>query len=235
MKTYLYAIFIFIVSCDSVGYNENSQNPILPASEVRYLESSGQIRAILQLKQGDSLATAQSYTPASDQPPLFLGSPMQFRETRQRWMEERELDWTGQLRFAIPRPADSGDRERLAYEINMDPPTIDSIPTTIDLSRGSRFRFGDSSLEDNESLLIFFETREWNPGVKRILIAGPTSDSYARLPPEALRELPAGNYELYLVKQKLSRDTIPGLRASTQIEYFTKRGAVEVVGSQSSE
>ncbi|MEM6878538.1 MAG: hypothetical protein AAF544_08270, partial [Bacteroidota bacterium] len=73
-----------------------------------------------------------------------------------------------------------------------------------------------------------FETRDWGPGVKRILIAGPTSTEYARLPPESLTELPPGNYDLYLVKQKLSRDTVPGLRASTQIEFFTESKSVEV-------
>jgi len=228
MKVYLFTICIFIISCQSAPSVEKDDSFLLPVTEIRYEELSGQIRAILKLNHGDSLTSSQLYSPAEGRSPLFMGSPMQARPASNQWIERRDTPWPDQIKLSIPHLAETGNRDRTEFEVSMKRPFADSLPSRIALSEGSRFAFGNHPLEDNESVLIFFETRDWSPGVKRILIAGPTSTEYARLPPESLTELPPGNYDLYLVKQKLSRDTVPGLRASTQIEFFTESKSVEV-------
>ncbi|MEM6396702.1 MAG: hypothetical protein AAF741_10170 [Bacteroidota bacterium] len=228
MKAYLFIFCILVIACQAEPSEIEATNFILPVSEIRYEETNGILRAITSLNTGDSLPVATTYEPLPNVSPLFLNSPMQIRPADKRWVERRVIKWSDELSLAIPRPAETDEKERIKFNVFMPAPYIDSLPARIDLSKGTHFEYGDEPLEEGESLLIFFETREWDPGIKRILIAGPTRDATARLPPKTLRELRAGNYELYLVKQKLSRDTVEDMRASTQIEYFTKSKQVEV-------
>ncbi|MEM7575391.1 MAG: hypothetical protein AAF433_20965 [Bacteroidota bacterium] len=206
------------------------ENFLLPTAEIRYQERSRELRAIVQLRQGDSLASSTTYEAATGSV-SFLGSPMMDQLSTaagQRWQATRKIDWPAELYFSLPQPDFKNGDERFDLRFAMAPPTADSIPAIIDRAQGARFKFSNQALAANESLLLFFETRAWNPGVKRVLLAGPTNSAFFNLPAATIQELPAGNYEVYLVKQALVRDSLAQLKTSTQIEYFTRSRSVEV-------
>ena len=228
LNKYFGGILLLLFACQPTGLD--FEGFMLPTAEIRYQEHSRELRAMVQLRQGDSLATSSIYT-AEEGSVSFLGSPMLEQLSTaagERWQASRKMTWPAELYFNLPAPGHEAGDERTEVRFRMAAPSADSIPSVIDRTEGARFQFGDQPLAANESLLLFFETRAWNPGVKRILLAGPTKSPYFNLPSATIQELPTGTYEVYLVKQALIRDSLPELRSSTQIEYFTRSRSVEV-------
>lgn len=228
LNKYYSLLLLLLLACQQSA--PSYEGFLLPTAEIRYQERNRDLRAIVQLRQGDSLSASTTYE-APTGSVSFLGSPMMDQLSTaagQRWQTTRKIDWPAELSFSLPQPDFQSGDERFDLRFAMAPPSADSIPAIINRSQGARFKFSDQALAANESLLLFFETRAWNPGVKRVLLAGPTNSPYFNLPAATIRELPAGTYEVYLVKQALVRDSLPQLKSSTQIEYFTRSRSVEV-------
>lgn len=107
------------------------------------------------------------------------------------------------------------------------PPFADSIPAVIDKTKKVRFAASSHGLLETENLVAFFEPAD-RSAPRRILLRGPTSTGYLTLPKEAMSDIPAGKYEVYLVKQQLQKDSLPALQSSIQTEFFTRMVPVEV-------
>ncbi len=104
---------------------------------------------------------------------------------------------------------------------------IDSLPDTLYRNTAVNFEVADRGLTARESLVIFFEPGDRSTP-KRILVTGPTSTGKVSLPTRAIDDIAPGQYEVYLVKQRLFKDQIGTTKTSIQTEYFTESKNVVV-------
>jgi hypothetical protein len=162
--------------------------------------------------------------------PLKSGSPSLFGSTIPafpaagpgHFRDRRTLRFTSPIKFSVPCATDT-----CPVELAFTPPFADSIPAIIDKTKSIRFAAGSTGLLANEYLETFFEPDD-RSAPRRILLRGPTSSGILRLPKEALSDIPAGKYQVYLVKQQLQKDSLAQLQSSIQTEYFTRMVPVEI-------
>lgn len=136
--------------------------------------------------------------------------------------DRRTLPFTSPIKLTVPC-ATSPCSLALAFT----PPFADSIPAVINKKESVRFAAGSTGLLETEYLETFFEPED-RSAPRRILLRGPTSSGILSLPKEALSNIPAGKYQVYLVKQQLYKDSLSTLQSSIQTEYFTNMVPVEV-------
>jgi len=103
----------------------------------------------------------------------------------------------------------------------------DSIPSQISLAETVAFPVAGGGLLSDESLVIFFEPAD-RSSPKRIQLMGPTDTGIFTLPKNSLEDIPAGDYQVYLIKQQLHQDSTAYYKASIQTEYFSKTVLVKV-------
>ena len=148
--------------------------------------------------------------------PAFLAAgPGHFRD-------RRTLPFTSPLTFSVPCATSN-----CPLELIFSPPFADSIPAVINKKQSVHFAAGSTGLLETEYLEAFFESED-RSAPRRILLKGPTSSGIFRLPKEALSNIPAGKYQVYLIKQQLHKDSLSTLQSSIQMEYFTSMVPVEV-------
>jgi len=137
----------------------------------------------------------------------------------------REANFPSTLTLDVP----CGNRQAINCPviINLAIPFADSIPDVIDKTRTNRFAALPGGLLEHENMLLFFEPEDRSTP-RRILLQGPTSTGRVTLPKESIADVKPGEYQLYLVKQGLSKDSTANLQHSIQTEYFTRSVAVTV-------
>lgn len=134
----------------------------------------------------------------------------------------RTLPFTSPIKLSVPCATAA-----CPLELSFTPPFADSIPAIINKNQSVRFVAGSTGLLATENLEAFFEPAD-RSAPRRILLKGPTSSGTLSLPKEALSNIPAGKYQVYLVKQQLHKDSLLTLQSSVQTEYFTNMVPVEV-------
>ncbi|NJO86635.1 MAG: hypothetical protein HC821_00690 [Lewinella sp.] len=207
--------------------------PVRAQAEIRYLADQRELRGDLILSPGDSLS-GHDFFSLQNGSVAFLGSNMTARIVPggMRWRTEMQVDFPNELRFTFPRNPDQKSvlEDRLTLALSFSPPFPDSLPSIWNTSEVQRFEIGSAALGAHESIVVFFEPLSGGSGsVSRITISGPTASSQVVLPTVAQSELKAGDYEVYLVKQQIARDTLPGLLATTEISYHTRSRPVKII------
>ncbi|MEL6140506.1 MAG: hypothetical protein AAFU67_02690 [Bacteroidota bacterium] len=224
-----FAPVFFLLICWSCSPTPTTK-PIIAKADIRYLADQRQLRGNLQLFSGDSLANSTIYQPKHGSV-TFMRSVMEPTELPNtvRWNTEMKVDFPSQLQFTFPKKLET-PRKRHQLSINFSPPFADSIPNHIDKNRTARFSVGTEPLMEDESIVVFFEPVARNASPRRIVVAGPTATQEITLPRVTLQEVPKGEHGVYLIKQKLARDTLEGVLAATQVSYLTHTVKVIVEG-----
>ena len=104
LKKFFYPLLLLLLACQPSG--NKLEGFLLPTAEIRYQERSRELRAIMQLRQGDSLATSTTYA-AEEGSVSFLGSPMMEQlstASGERWKTSRNMAWPAELHFELPFP-----------------------------------------------------------------------------------------------------------------------------------
>lgn len=216
---------LFLYACQEAP----SVPTVIAKGEIRYLEDKRELRGELSLFRGDSLPGSMVYRPDAGKV-AFLGSAMQADELsdRQRWRTTMKVDYPADLRFTFPTE-DALNAPRTTLTINFPPPSTDSLPSSIDRKRSLRFAAGTQALTADENIVVFFEPEDRSERPRRIVVAGPTASEKITLPSTTLEDIPTGRHSVYLIKQKIARDTLEGVIAATQLSYHTRTKSVEVV------
>ena len=182
------------------------------SGHLRYQADAGRLTADLLLP--DSTA----------RPPAMLGEPMHALGSapgrQYRYAADRELP--DLVNFTV----DVDDQEA-TFSFVTRTIFVDSLPDTLYRDTSASFAVADRGLTDRESLVVFFEPADRSTP-KRILVTGPTSTGVVNLPPIAIDDIAVGDYEVYLVKQRLFKDQIGTTKVSLQTEYFTETKQVRV-------
>jgi len=178
--------------------------PATVTATVRYQETSQMLEATLSLEPVDSTINAIY--------PTLFGTAMESMPLvgPGRYRTRRNLPFPVDIGFTVPCP--DGPNCPLTYSFL--PPTADSIPEQINKTKSLRFAVGTAGMEEGESLVVFFEPANRSTP-RRLQLLGPTKSKYLTLRKEALTDIPAGAYEVYLVKQRLDKAKRPGLTPPT--------------------
>ncbi len=204
--------------CTCGPAQQEQQGPSIIAGTIRYQQESQLLEATLRVEPVDSSINAVSPTLlGSAMPPATLAGPG-------RYQTRRTLPFPVDIRLTAPCP--TGTNCPINYSFQ--PPFSDSIPANLQLGASARFPVGTEGLKENESLVIFFEPAD-RSAPRRIQLLGPTSDGTLTLRKEVFSDIPAGQYEVYLVKQQLQKDSSATLVSSIQTEYFSKAKSVEIL------
>lgn len=190
--------------------------PTTVAGTLRYQESGQVLEATLTLNPSDSLPNAPTPTLfGTAMPRLRLAGNGTFRE-------RRSLVLPPSLSLTVP--CSTGD---CPLNIGFNPPFIDSLPPVISKAKTLSVPVATAGLSARESLVVFFEPKDRSTP-ERIQLVGPTSSGTLTLPKKTLANIPAGEYEIYLIKQQLFKDSTAAFKASIQTEYFTKSVGVSL-------
>ncbi|MTB52894.1 hypothetical protein [Lewinella sp. W8] len=192
---------------------------IVAAGTVRYQAGEQTLRANLALSRTDS--TLQLGVPT------LYGSvmdPLVQDKTGQQFQAYRPMEFPGSVRFSLP----AGNGKSETVEFPLAAPFIDSVPPVMSRANSQNFPVATSGLNDNENLVLFFEPKVAGSDPRRILVQGPTSTGNVSLPRHVLADIAPGDYQFYLIKQKLYRDSLPQLKVSLQAEYFSPTVSLRV-------
>ncbi|WP_116127452.1 hypothetical protein [Lewinella sp. IMCC34183] len=206
----------FIVLCVAWACGSSEPTPIEEVETVsgyfRYQEGDSSLQADLELPDSTTLI------------PSFLGSAMEPLGTlpARRFRYNARGSLPPVVRFQVDEPDGNTNFNFATHRV-----FVDSLPDTLYRDRAVNFPVTDRGLTELESLVVFFEPADRSTP-KRILVTGPTEGGTVSLPSSAVDDIAPGNYEVYLVKQRLFKDQIRTLRASVQSEYFTRSRSVIV-------
>lgn len=185
---------------------------------VRYEEPGRLLTTAFNITPADSLENAPVPTlfasPLSRQP---LAGPGRFQD-------RRTVAAPDSLRGTLPLPGQPKHPFALAFPAA----AIDSLPARHQRSAPLIFPVGSQALGGQESLLLFFEPTDRSVP-HRIQLLGPTSSPTLTVPAKTLEAVPAGTYQVYLVRQGLHKDSTAVLRLSVQTEFFTRSAPLELL------
>lgn len=192
-------------------------SPTTVVGNVRYNATNQLMVATLNISPVDTIGEQAPPTLlGSAMPPLERAGPGSFRTRRQ-------LHFPGNLQMTLP----CGQASECVLDYTFNPVFSDSIPSEISLAQTVAFPVATAGLEEQESLVIFFEPIDRsNP--KRIQLVGPTDTGILTLPKNAMEDIPEGDYQVYLIKQQLFQDSTAYYKASIQTEFFSKNVMVNV-------
>ncbi|MEM6770372.1 MAG: hypothetical protein AAF597_07310 [Bacteroidota bacterium] len=206
---------LLLCTCDRAAKNDATT---VVAGTIRYQQDNQLLEASLRLLPIDTTASATYPTLfGTVMAPAPLIGPDRFR-TR------RTVAFPNTFRLTVPCSA--GPNCPLDYQFT--PPFSDSIPPSLTIGQSAQFPIANTGLAANESLVIFFEPTD-RSAPKRIQLLGPTSTGTLTLRKEVFSDIPAGEYEVYLVKQQLQKDSSASIIASFQTEYFTKAMPLKIM------
>lgn len=216
--TFAFTLLFLTFLCTCGRAPQKQVGPTTVAGTIRYQEDGQLLEASVSLEPVDSSSTAIYPTLfGTAMNPLTLAGPGRYRA-------RRSLPFPTDLRLTAPCP--DGPACAVAYRFIA--PSSDSIPALIEKSKTLRFPVGSVPLAKDESLVVFFEPDD-RSAPRRLQLLGPSSSNFLTVRKEALSDIPAGKYQVYLVKQQLYKASSPSLVSSMQTEYFTVSRAVEVV------
>lgn len=173
------------------------------------------------------MSVARLYVPPAGSV-SFLGSNMDDKMLGNtvRWRSRMRTDFPESLRFAFPvdslQPAN-----KTTLSVNFVPVVSDSLPAEMNKTKRQSFYAARTPLQSGESVVVFFEPAAGGQP-KRVIVAGPSATTYLNIPPIALEEIEPGDYRVYLIKQAISRDTLPGLISAVTLQYHSDIKSVKV-------
>lgn len=229
---YLITLMYYLGSCLLItACNPSSATPqtppVIAKAEIRYLTTEKELSADLRLYRGDSMPVAQLYVPPAGSV-AFLGSNMDDKMLGNtvRWRSRMRTEFPESLRFTFPLDS-LKPTEKTTLPVDFIPVVADSIPAEMSKKKRQSFYASRKPLGQGENVVVFFEpTSGGEP--KRIIVAGPSATSYLNIPPVALEGVQAGNYQVYLIKQSIKRDTQPGLISAVTLQYHSAIKSVTV-------
>ncbi|MBC6995261.1 hypothetical protein QWY85_12930 [Neolewinella lacunae] len=184
---------------------------------VRYEEPRRLLTTAFNITPADSLENAPVPTlfasPLARQP---LAGPGRFQD-------RRTVAAPDSLRGTLPLPGNPQHPFAVAFPAV----AIDSLPARHQRSAPLVFPVGKRALSEQESLVLFFEPNDHGTP-HRIQLLGPTSSPTLSVPAKTLETVPAGVYQVYLVRQGLHKDSTALLRLSVQTEFFTRSAPLEL-------
>lgn len=211
-------LLLLTLLCTCGPAQEQQDAPSTLAGTIRYQEDNQLLEATFRLEPIDSSVNASYPTLfGSAMTPSPLAGPGRFQTRRTLPFPET---------FRLTAPCATGPDCPIDYTFT--PPFADSIPSTLQLGTSARFPVATTGLQENESLVVFFEPAD-RSAPRRIQLLGPTSDGTLTLRKEVFSDIPPGTYEVYLVKQQLHKDATASLVSSIQTEYFSRAQSVEIL------
>ena len=205
----LLALAILLCTCGPAMPPPPTPPAELPivAANVRYQEDGQRLSATM---------TVPSELLPNGAPTLYGTTLSQLANgSRKMFRGNRQLPLPGKVEVTVP----SADGH-LAVSFPFAPVFLDSLPAVLDRKASVRFPFSNAAMTEDESLVVFFEPTERSTP-RRLQIVGPTQAPAITIPTAAIASYPAGDYDVYLVKQSLVRDSSAYVKASVQTEYYT--------------
>jgi hypothetical protein len=205
-------VFLLLASLLCTCAPSPGESLVVAAGTVRYQSGERTLKASISLSRTDSTLRLPA--------PSLYGSvmdPLVQDKTGQQFQAYRPMEFPGNIRFTLP----AGDQEVKTVSFPLLPPSVDSVPTVISRAISHNFPVAESGLAANENLVLFFEPGDAGGQPRRILVQGPTSSGNVSIPKHVLTDIAPGDYQFYLIKQKLFRDSLPLLKVSLQAEYFS--------------
>jgi len=214
MRLVIFCSFILLLcTCDRA---QKMAGPSVLSGTLRYQADRQQLEATVKIRPLDTLPNAPAPTLfGSAMAPFVAAGEGVFRATR-------SLPPPTNIQLTSPCP--SGD---CPVDLSFTPPFIDSLPAILSRSTTNAFAVTSGGMRANESLLVFFEPADRSEP-KRIQLIGPTSTGALTLPAKVMADVPAGDYEVYLIKQQLAQDSTAQFSYQLQTEYFTRSRSVTV-------
>lgn len=205
--TILCFLIPFLFTCDRA---KETVAPDFVSGAIRYTERSQVLDANLTVRRAvidGSYSSPKAFDLVMDQLPEVNPNYFSFR---------RPMNYPAVMPLEVP----CGD-DRCQLDLSFAPVFVDSVPRSIPKDAPLRVRIAEQPLGEAESLVFFFEPADRSKP-KQIKLIGPTAMSSITLPSDALASMAVGEYELYLIKQKLVKDSTAALISSMQLEYITK-------------
>ena len=205
----------FLCTCDRAPQRTE---PTVVVGTLRYQANNNVLEATLQMTPVDTSAAAVFPTLfGTAVQPLALAGTGNFRA-------RRKVAWPGKVNLTVP----CADGPNCPLTVDFAAPFADSIPARISKEKSLQFAVADRGMTEDESLIFFFEPAD-RSRPRRLQLIGPTDTGVLTVRKEALAAIPTGEYQVYLVKQQLAKDSTAKVVSSFQIEYFTASRALEVV------
>ena len=185
--------------------------PLRVAGTIRYDTPRRLLQATLELNGADSTAAA----------PFLAGTPMRPlpRTKNSVFQYRRESPPPAEVAMSFPCPTGP-----CQTSVRLPMVSVDSLPSRIFRQANLRVTVSDTPLRYGESIVFFFEPLD-RSAPQRIQFLGPSQTGTITLKRETLEGLEHDDYDLYLVRQGLARDSTAHLQTSLQTEYIsaTKR------------
>lgn len=190
---------------------------------VRFLAPENQYKAQIMFFEGDSLENAQPVQQFSGV--SFQNQPMEEKVLDASMFRYERLQ-TGpyKSRQVFEFSEESGKKQQIS--IAMDPIVRFAIDTQLYQSKGGSLQLEDSGLEAGETLLLLLS--DANGNTYSIEKAGPLAKIIS-LTPSDLQPVPAGTYELYLVKKQIREIKTANRIVFSTIEYYSALKTVQVL------
>ncbi|MEM9528769.1 MAG: hypothetical protein AAGA31_19305 [Bacteroidota bacterium] len=208
----LCALLLLLCTCDRAQNDRNKQDLVtIVNGTLRYQEVGQILEATVRVSPTDTTVNAPTPTLfGTAMPRLRLAGNGVFRE-------RRSLPLPPQISLTVPCK-----KTDCPLGIDFSPPFIDSIAPVVSKQKTLSIPVAAVGLSKHESLVVFFEPKDRHSAPERIQLVGPTSTGTLTLPKKTLANIPAGAYDVYLIKQQLRQDSSAFVRSSLQMEYFTK-------------
>lgn len=211
MRPYLFLALLFLLcTCAPAAEAE----PTVVTAQLRYQERSKTLSAEVAVRP--DYPTRPTLFNDAMEPRLQAGTGS--------YRSKREMAFPASVRLGIPTGAPD---ERTELKVSFHPVGLDSLPRSLRAGAAYRFPVGSAPLAPGENLILFLEPTD-RSAPRQFLLEGPTVSADFQLPAPATKNIPPGTYGAYLIKQQLLRDTLPGVIASVQTEYFTRTVDVRV-------
>lgn len=204
---------LLLFTCGSARKNGA---PDLAVGTVRYLEDTQTMQVQVEIKDSDTLRTLSA-------PKIFNFEMKQLPQPAAgRYAYNKPMNYPSVIPLDLPCGG-----SRCTVDLSFAPIFIDSFPTSISRKAKLSVPISHQALKERESLIFFFEPSD-RSAPKRIQLLGPTDRPIVTLPKDAVATIPVGEYEVYLIKQELQRDSTEQLITSMQLEYITRARKVTI-------
>ena len=202
-------LLILLAGCAATPSAPVTTEPTRVVGTIRYVQDQALLQTTLQLE-----AVAET----DDAIPTLLGAEMRAPAEGGSGLftDRRKMAYPPKVDMTVPC---GGDACLLSIPLAM--AAIDSIPTSMSRAEAQRLRIGQAPLREGESIVFFFEPVAGG-APRRLQFMGPTTSAVLGLPAESFADVPAGDYNIYLVRQGVVKDSTAALVHKIQTEYFTR-------------
>lgn len=213
---YLMLLGALLFSCKREVASTNNTNSYLADLHVRYLEKEKNLKATASFfQQTDTVGQLLPWRPEGSV--LFQSSSMEEKNIQNglyRYIAESSgLSFEPPFQFSF-----SKGREKAVLTIK--PIGALSSENPVSKQKGLRINVEGGQLLDRESMVFLFS--DANNKAYSSTIEGPQQENSFWLSPEAIKDWPTGEGQLYLVKKQYQIKTAGNWTYQTQIEYYSQ-------------